>query len=88
MEEVDLWWPAMEKGCRKEEHACQRTDSVAAREAHAQGKRRRVEARAAVYGDGKETVVLAGGFRGGMWWRTVVGHTETRPTGYIAQLER
>ncbi|KAK2427440.1 hypothetical protein QL285_026022 [Trifolium repens] len=24
MEEVDLWWPAMENGCRKEEHARQR----------------------------------------------------------------
>jgi hypothetical protein len=48
---------------------------------------REVAARETSYGDGKGTVVLAGGLRGGIWWRTVVGRIETRPTGYIAQLE-
>jgi hypothetical protein len=30
----------------------------------------------------KTTVMLAGGLCGGLWWWTVEGRTETRPTGY------
>ncbi|MCI33823.1 hypothetical protein A2U01_0055041, partial [Trifolium medium] len=49
---------------------------------YTQREKWRVEARASEYGGGKTTVVLAGGLHGSMWWWTVVGRTETRPTGY------
>ncbi|GAU50656.1 hypothetical protein TSUD_228050 [Trifolium subterraneum] len=65
-------------------HARERADMLTARESHTQMTGRRVEARVEESGGGKTTVVLAGRFRGGIWWRTVVGRKETRPTGYYS----